>query len=367
MGPLNGIKVLEFSGIGPGPYCGMLLADLGADVIRLSRVSEKGAHNKFDIHNRSKRTIVADLKNPNAIKEIKKLIQEVDVIFEGFRPGVMEKLGLSPEECFKLNKSLVYGRMTGWGQDGPMSSQAGHDINYISLSGALNAIGDQNSNPSIPLNLVGDYGGGGMMLAMGILAGVISSSKTGKGQVIDSAMIDGSLSLMSFFYSLKEMGIWKDERQSNFLDGAAHFYDTYECSDNKYIAIGSIEPQFYEILLDKLELTDPKFKQQMDKSIWKELKEIIATKIKSQPRDHWVEVFSGTDGCVTPVLNMDEAQKHEHIKSRDSFINLEGFNQPAPAPRFSNDMLSIKHNAREIGSDIDNVCKEFNLDKKAFS
>ena len=367
MGPLNGIKVLEFSGIGPGPYCGMLLADLGADVIRLSRVREKGAHNKFDIHNRSKRTIVADLKNPNAIKEIKKLIQEVDVIFEGFRPGVMEKLGLSPEECFKLNKSLVYGRMTGWGQDGPMSSQAGHDINYISLSGALNAIGDQNSNPSIPLNLVGDYGGGGMMLAMGILAGVISSSKTGKGQVIDSAMIDGSLSLMSFFYSLKEMGIWKDERQSNFLDGAAHFYDTYECSDNKYIAIGSIEPQFYEILLDKLELTDPKFKQQMNKSIWKELKEIIATKIKSQPRDHWVEVFSGTDGCVTPVLNMDEAQKHEHIKSRDSFINLEGFNQPAPAPRFSNDMLSIKHNAREIGSDIDNVCKEFNLDKKAFS
>ena len=367
MGPLNGIKVLEFSGIGPGPYCGMLLADLGADVIRLSRVSEKGAHNKFDIHNRSKRTIVADLKNPNAIKEIKKLIQEVDVIFEGFRPGVMEKLGLSPEECLKLNKSLVYGRMTGWGQDGPMSSQAGHDINYISLSGALNAIGDQNSNPSIPLNLVGDYGGGGMMLAMGILAGVISSSKTGKGQVIDSAMIDGSLSLMSFFYSLKEMGIWKDERQSNFLDGAAHFYDTYKCSDNKYIAIGSIEPQFYEILLDKLELTDPKFKQQMDKSIWKELKEIIATKIKSQPRDHWVEVFSGTDGCVTPVLNMDEAQKHEHIKSRDSFINLEGFNQPAPAPRFSNDMLSIKHNAREIGSDIDNVCKEFNLDKKAFS
>ena len=367
MGPLNGIKVLEFSGIGPGPYCGMLLADLGADVIRLSRVSEKGAHNKFDIHNRSKRTIVADLKNPNAIKEIKKLIQEVDVIFEGFRPGVMEKLGLSPEECFKLNKSLVYGRMTGWGQDGPMSSQAGHDINYISLSGALNAIGDQNSNPSIPLNLVGDYGGGGMMLAMGILAGVISSSKTGKGQVIDSAMIDGSLSLMSFFYSLKEMGIWKDERQSNFLDGAAHFYDTYECSDNKYIAIGSIEPQFYEILLDKLELTDPKFKQQMDKSIWKELKEIIATKIKSQPRDHWVEVFSGTDGCVTPVLNMNEAQEHEHIKSRDSFINLEGFNQPAPAPRFSNDMLSIKHNAREIGSDIDIVCKEFNLDKKAFS
>ena len=367
MGPLNGIKVLEFSGIGPGPYCGMLLADLGADVIRLSRLNEKGMYNKFDIHNRSKRTIVADLKNPKAIKEIKKLIKEMDVLFEGFRPGVMEKLGLGPESCFKLNKSLVYGRMTGWGQDGPMSNQAGHDINYISLSGALNAIGDKNSNPSIPLNLIGDYGGGGMMLAMGILAGVISSSKTGKGQVIDAAMIDGSLSLMSFFYSLKAMGIWKDKRKSNLLDGAAHFYDTYECSDNKYIAVGSIESQFYKILLDKLELTDPRFKNQMDQSMWEELKEIIATKIKSQSRDYWVEIFSDTDGCVTPVLNMDEAQEHKHNISRESFINLEGFNQPAPAPRFSNDTLSIKHNAKEIGSDIDNICDEFNLDTEAFS
>ena len=367
MGPLNGIKVLEFSGIGPGPYCGMLLADLGADVIRLSRLNEKGMYNKFDIHNRSKRTIVADLKNPKAIKEIKKLIKEMDVLFEGFRPGVMEKLGLGPESCFKLNKSLVYGRMTGWGQDGPMSNQAGHDINYISLSGALNAIGDKNSNPSIPLNLIGDYGGGGMMLAMGILAGVISSSKTGKGQVIDAAMIDGSLSLMSFFYSLKEMGIWKDKRKSNLLDGAAHFYDTYECSDNKYIAVGSIESQFYKILLDKLELTDPRFKNQMDQSMWEELKEIIATKIKSQSRDHWIEIFSDTDGCVTPVLNMDEAQEHKHNISRESFVNLEGFNQPAPAPRFSNDTLSIKHNAKEIGSDIDNICDEFNLDTEAFS
>ena len=367
MGPLNGIKVLEFSGIGPGPYCGMLLADLGADVIRLSRLNEKGMYNKFDIHNRSKRTIVADLKNPKAIKEIKKLIEEMDVLFEGFRPGVMEKLGLGPESCFKLNKSLVYGRMTGWGQDGPMSNQAGHDINYISLSGALNAIGDKNSNPSIPLNLIGDYGGGGMMLAMGILAGVISSSKTGKGQVIDAAMIDASLSLMTFFYSLKAMGIWNAKRKSNLLDGAAHFYDTYKCSDNKYIAVGSIESQFYKILLDKLELTDPRFKNQMDQSMWEELKEIIATKIKSQSRDHWVEIFSDTDGCVTPVLNMEEAQEHEHNISRVSFVNLEGFNQPAPAPRFSNDTLSIKHNAKEIGSDIDDICDEFNLDKEAFS
>ena len=367
MGPLQGLKIIEMAGIGPGPFCGMILADLGAEVIRVDRASVAGTGSREEPANRGKKSIAVDLKSEDGVEIVLKLIESADAVFEGFRPGVMERLGLGPDVCQKRNERIVYGRMTGWGQTGPLANAAGHDINYISLSGALNAIGDQNSNPSIPLNLVGDYGGGGMMLAMGILAGVISSSKTGKGQVIDSAMIDGSLSLMSFFYSLKEMGIWKDERKSNFLDGAAHFYDTYKCLDNKYIAIGSIEPQFYEILLDKLELSNPKFKQQMDKSIWKELKEIIATKIKSQPRDHWVEVFSGTDGCVTPVLNMDEAQKHEHIKSRDSFINLEGFNQPAPAPRFSNDMLSIKHNAREIGSDIDNVCKEFNLDKKAFS
>ena len=206
-----------------------------------------------------------------------------------------------------------------------------------------------------------------MMLAMGILAAVISSSRTGKGQVIDSAMIDGSLSLMSFFYSLQEMGIWKDKRQSNFLDGAAHFYDTYECSDNKFIAVGSIEPQFYKILLEKLELTDPRFNNQMDQSIWQELKNIIAIKIKSQSRDHWMKVFSDTDGCVTPVLSMSEAKEHEHNISRNAFLDIDGFNQPAPAPRFSNDELSITHNAKEIGSDTNNICDEFNLDKEAFS
>ena len=220
MGPLEGIKVLEFSGIGPGPYCGMLLADLGADVIRLSKIDQKGIANKFDIHNRSKRSIVADLKNPSVIEEVLKLISNVDVLFEGFRPGVMEKLGLGPDICLEINKSLVYGRMTGWGQDGPMSKQAGHDINYISLSGALNSIGRKDSKPSAPLNLVGDYGGGGMHLAMGILSALINSMRTGKGQVVDSAMIDGSLSLMSFFFSLKEMGYWEDQRESNLLDGA---------------------------------------------------------------------------------------------------------------------------------------------------
>ena len=366
MGPLKGVTVLEFSGIGPGPYCGMLLADMGADVIRLSRIGDKDSHNKFDIHNRSKRSIVADLKNPESVKEILKLISSVDVLFEGFRPGVMEKLGLGPEECLKLNKALVYGRMTGWGQDGPMSKKAGHDINYISLSGALNAIGKKDSNPAIPLNLVGDYGGGGMMLAMGILAGVINSIKTGKGQVVDSAMIDGSLSLMSFFYSLKEMGYWKDERESNFLDGASHFYNTYECSDNKYLAVGAIEPKFYSILLEKLELDDPKFQDQMNKEIWGELKDLIAQKIKSKPRNHWVNIFSDTDGCVTPILNMDEAKEDDHNIARNAFVDIDGFNQPAPAPRFSVDKLSIKHNSKKVGSDVDDICKEYNLDRKAF-
>ena len=367
MGPLQGIKILEFSGIGPGPYCGMLLADLGADVIRLNRKDQKGVENKYDIHNRSKRSITADLKDPNVTEQILNLIKQMDVVFEGFRPGVMEKLGLGPEDCLKINESLVYGRMTGWGQDGPMAKQAGHDINYISLSGALNSIGRKNSNTLAPLNLVGDYGGGGMHLAVGILSALISSMKTNKGQVVDSAMVDGSLSLMSFFYSLKEMGYWVDERESNLLDGAAHFYDTYECSDNKFIAIGSIEPQFYALLLQKLEISDSKFDNQMDKSIWPELKELIAAKVKLKTRDEWGKIFLESDACVTPVLDMEEAQTHEHNVARNAFVNIDGFNQPAPSPRFSKDNLSIKHNSKKIGSDTLDICDEFNLSKDLFS
>ena len=262
MGPLKDIKVIEFSGIGPGPYCGMLLADLGADVIRVSRKDAEGLENKYDIHNRSKRSITADLKNKESVNELLKLVAQVDVVFEGFRPGVMEKLGIGPDDCLKVNPKLVYGRMTGWGQEGPMSKLAGHDINYISLSGALNSIGRKDSNPTPPLNLIGDYGGGGMHLAFGIVSGLIHAFRTGEGQVVDSAMVDGSLSLMSFFYSLKEMGHWEDKRESNLLDGFAHYYDTYECSDNKFLAVGSIEPQFYSELLDKLDIKEDKFKDQ---------------------------------------------------------------------------------------------------------
>ena len=366
MGPLKNIKVLEFSGIGPGPYCGMLLADMGADVIRLSRKGNEGVENKYDIHNRSKRSITADLKNKDTVNEILKLIDQVDVVFEGFRPGVMEKLGLGPDVCLKRNPKLVYGRMTGWGQDGPMSKLAGHDINYISLSGALNSIGRKDSNPIPPLNLIGDYGGGGMHLAFGIVSGLIHSLKTGEGQVVDSAMVDGSLSLMSFFYSLKEMGHWEDKRESNLLDGFAHFYDTYECSDNKFIAVGSIEPQFYYELLEKLEIDDEQFKDQHNKELWPELKEKMAAKIKLKSRSEWVEIFSGSDACVSPVLNMEEAKAHPHNIEREAFIDIDGFNQPNASPRYSKTKPGIKHNAQKVGADIDNVCTEFNLSKNLF-
>ena len=366
MGPLKNIKILEFSGIGPGPYCGMLLADMCADVIRLSRKGNEGLENKYDIHNRSKRSITADLKNKDTVNEILKLIDQVDVVFEGFRPGVMEKLGLGPDVCLKRNPKLVYGRMTGWGQDGPMSKLAGHDINYISLSGALNSIGRKDSNPIPPLNLIGDYGGGGMHLAFGIVSGLIHSLKTGEGQVVDSAMVDGSLSLMSFFYSLKEMGHWEDKRESNLLDGFAHFYDTYECSDNKFIAVGSIEPQFYSELLEKLEIDDEQFKDQHNKELWLELKEKMAAKIKLKSRSEWVEIFSESDACVSPVLNMEEAKEHPHNIAREAFIDVDGFNQPNASPRYSKTKPEIKHNTKEIGFDLEDICKEFNLSIKSF-
>ena len=366
MGPLKGIKILEFSGIGPGPYCGMLLADMGADVIRVGRKGSEGLENKFDIHNRSKRSMTADLKNEDTINEILKIIDQVDVVFEGYRPGVMEKLGIGPDVCLERNPKLVYGRMTGWGQEGPMSNLAGHDINYISLSGALNSIGRKDSNPIPPLNLIGDYGGGGMHLAFGIVSGLIHALKTGEGQVVDSAMVDGSLSLMSFFYSLKEMGHWEDKRESNLLDGFAHFYDTYECSDNKYIAVGSIEPQFYNELLEKLQIDDARFKDQHNKDLWPELKEKMTSIIKLKSRSEWVEIFSGSDACVSPVLSMEEAQAHPHNLEREAFISIDGFNQPNASPRYSKTKPEIKYNAKKVGVDLDDICNEFNLSKDVF-
>ena len=367
MGPLNGIKIVEFAGIGPGPFCGMALADLGAEVITINRINEKGTHNKFDIHNRSKYSLTADLKKNSTKDEILKLLSQVDGLIEGYRPGVMESLGLGPDDCFNVNPKIVYGRMTGWGQDGPMSKNAGHDINYISLTGALGAMGRKNNPPSPPLNLIGDYGGGGMHLALGMTAAFIHQIKTGEGQVVDSAMIDGTSMLMSFFYSFNQMGYWEDERESNLLDGGAHFYDTYECADGKFLAIGSIEPKFYSIFLEKLEITDKDFLNQMDKGKWPKLKDKVSKIILTKTRDDWAAIFDDTDGCVTPVLSISEAPLNEHNIQRNTYTNFDGVIQPNPSPRFSKSVLGIKHNSKEKGADSSNLIEKYNLDPEAFS
>ncbi len=332
-GPLTGLKIVEFAGIGPGPFCGMLLSDLGADVVRIDRKGQ-GRASPADITSRGRRSIGLDLKNPASIETCLKLFETADVVFEGFRPGVMERLGLGPDVALTRNPKLVYGRMTGWGQFGPYAQAAGHDMNYIAITGALHAIGTKDK-PVPPLNLVGDFGGGALYLAFGILAGVIQARETGKGQVIDCAMSDGAASLMAMFYGFKAGGGWTEERRSNLLDGGAHFYDTYQCGDGKWISIGSIEPQFYALLLEKTGITDPAFAAQMNRGEWDNLRtklaEVIATKTQAQ----WCEIMDGTDVCFAPVLDLDEAPKHKHNVARQTFVELGGVVQPAPAPRFS--------------------------------
>ena len=366
-GPLNGITLVEFAGIGPGPFCGMILADLGAEVIRIDRSSQHGQGNTIDFQHRSKSSLTADLKNPKTVKEIKKLLKNVDGLIEGFRPGVMERLGLGPNECLEENPNLVYGRMTGWGQEGPLAKTAGHDINYIALTGALESMGRKDQTPPPPLNLVGDFGGGGMFLALGIVAALLNIKQGGKGQVVDAAMIDGASVLMSMFYAFKASGFWSEERESNLLDGAAHFYDTYECADKKFLAVGSIEPQFYSVLLEKLEIIDPKFQDQHNKDLWPELKVIIAEKIKKKSRDEWANIFDGSDACVAPVLSLSEAPKHHHMKARNSFIDVDGVIQPAPAPRFSDTTPQIRHSSVKAGENNEEICSKYDLDRSCFS
>ena len=332
-GPLSGLKVLEFAGIGPGPFCGMLLSDLGADVVRIDRKGG-GRGSKTDITSRGRRSVAMDLKSPAAVEACLKLMETADAVFEGFRPGVMERLGLGPDLALKCNPKLVYGRMTGWGQTGPYANAAGHDMNYIAISGALGAIGTA-EKPIPPLNLVGDFGGGALYLAFGLLAGVIHARSSGQGQVIDCAMSDGAASLMSMFYGFKAAGAWTETRRSNLLDGGAHFYDTYQCADGEWIAIGSIEPQFYALLLEKTGITDPAFKAQMDRTQWPALREKLAVAIAGKTRDEWCDIMAGTDVCFGPVLSLEEAPKHAHNVARQTFVEIDGVIQPAPAPRFS--------------------------------
>jgi alpha-methylacyl-CoA racemase len=332
-GPLTGLKIVEFAGIGPGPFCGMLLSDLGADVVRVDRKGGRGGA-PTDITARGRRSVALDLKTPEAVEACLKLMASADGIIEGFRPGVMERLGLGPDVALKRNPRLVYGRMTGWGQTGPYANAAGHDMNYIAISGALHAIGTKDK-PVPPLNLVGDFGGGALYLAFGLMAGIIHARETGKGQVIDCAMSDGSASLMAMFYGMKASGIWQEERRANLLDGGAHFYDTYQCSDGKWVSIGSIEPQFYALLLEKTGITDPDFQRQMDRSIWPDLREKLAAVFATKSQAEWTTIMAATDVCFAPVLDLDEAPKHPHNAARQTFVQLGGVTQPAPAPRFS--------------------------------
>ncbi|MCB0977259.1 MAG: CoA transferase [Acidimicrobiales bacterium] len=365
MGPLSGFRIIEFAGIGPGPFAAMLLADLGADIVRLDRSGNVMGGDPDqppgDILNRGRRSVGVDLKNPDGVATVLDLVASADALVEGFRPGVMERLGLGPDVCLARNPRLVYGRMTGWGQDGPYAPTAGHDINYIALAGALEPLGRAGEQPTPPLNLVGDFGGGGMMLAFGVCAALLEASRSGQGQVIDVAMVDGAASLMTMTWSFRAMGIWNDERGTNMLDTGAHFYDTYETSDGKYISIGSIEPQFYAELLRLTGLEGEELPHQMDRTQWTAMKERLATVFRSKTRDEWCELMEGTDVCFAPVLSMAEAPQHPHMAERGTFTEVAGITQPAPAPRFSRTPGSIDRPPPHAGQHTDEVLADWGV------
>ncbi|MDA0787924.1 MAG: CaiB/BaiF CoA-transferase family protein [Proteobacteria bacterium] len=350
MGPLAGTKIIELAGIGPGPFCGMMLADMGAEVIRVDRAGGAGRGGR-DVLARGRKSIAIDLKHARGRELVLTLCQEADALFEGFRPGVTERLGLGPDDCMARNPKLVYGRMTGWGQEGPMAQAAGHDINYISLAGALHAIGAKGGKPVPPLNLVGDFGGGGMLLAFGLVCGMLEAQRSGRGQVVDAAMVDGAAILMAMFFTMNGMAAFKDERGSNMLDSGAHFYDTYETSDGRYISIGSIEPQFYALLLEKAGLDKDEFSAQMDQSLWPTLKDKVAAAFRTRTRDEWCEIMEGSDVCFAPVLSLNEVHEHPHNVHRQTFVQLDGLTQPAPAPRFSRTAATLSHGSRRPGED----------------
>jgi len=359
LGPLKGIRVVEIASIGPGPFCAMMLSDMGAEVLRVDRRSARGKGAKHEVLTRGRRSIAVDLKCDEGVELVLRLIEKADALIEGFRPGVMERLGLGPEKCFARNPRLVYGRVTGWGQTGPLSHAAGHDINYIAISGALHAIGHAGEKPVPPLNLVGDFGGGGMLLAFGLVCGILESRGSGRGQVIDAAMTDGAALQMAMIYGLKAAGKWSNQRGSNLLDGGAHFYDTYECADGKYVAIGAMEPEFYALLLEKTGARDPALQKQMDNALWPGLKNGFDTLFRTHTRDEWCALLEGTDVCFAPVLDLNEAPRHEHNVKRETFIEVNGVTQPAPAPRFSRTAPEIQGAPPMAGEHNDVVLTDF--------
>ena len=339
MGPLSGYRIIELAGIGPGPLCAMLLSDMGADVLRIDRTADAGlgiaTDTKYALLNRGRRSVALDLKKPEAIEAVLKLVEKADGLIEGFRPGVTERLGIGPEVCLKRNPRIVYGRMTGWGQEGPMAHAAGHDINYIALSGALHSIGRRGEAPVPPLNLVGDFGGGALYLALGVVAGLLETQKSGKGQIVDAAMVDGAASLMTAIYGIHGSGRWTDNRGDNILDSGAHYYDVYETKDGKYVSIGSIETKFYDELLELSGLKKEELARQNDRDAWPAMKQKVAACFKTKSRDEWCKIMEGSDVCFAPVLSMTEAPKHPHNRHRGTFVEDDGVIQPGPAPRFS--------------------------------
>ena len=364
MGPLAGYRIIEMAGIGPAPFAAMLLADMGAEIIRVDRrevadLGVPGREPKFDVLGRGRRSIAVDVKAEAGGEVVKRLAAQADAIIEGFRPGVMERLGLGPEVLIARNPKLVFGRMTGFGQDGPLAAAAGHDINYIALAGALHAIGRKGEAPLPPLNLVGDFGGGGMFLAFGVVCALLEAQKSGKGQVVDAAMVDGSATLMALMYGLYSQGTWKDERGVNILDGAAPWYGAFETKDGKWLAVGAIEKRFYEEFVERLGLKLADLPRQHDRAGWPDLRRRFAEVIAGKTRDEWERIFQGSDGCVAPVLALGEVADHPHNKARGTFVARDGVLQPAPAPRFSRTVPEMGRAPRGPGGDTDAVLADF--------
>jgi len=362
VGPLQGVKIIEIAGIGPGPFAAMMLADMGAEVIRVDRaqsVSGDFSRPNLDVLNRGRRSVGVDLKNPDGVETVMRLVKRADAFLEGFRPGVTERLGIGPDECLARNPRLVYGRMTGWGQDGPYAQAAGHDINYIALAGTLAHLGRRGEKPTPPLNLVGDFGGGGMLLAFGVACALVETAHSGEGQVIDAAMVDGAATLMAMMWGFRATGMFSEERGVNLLDTGAPFYDTYETADGKYVAIGSIEPKFYAELLERAGISDEDLPHQMDPSGWSATKERFTALFKTKTRDEWCALMEATDVCFAPVLTMSEATGHPHIRARETIVERDGVAQPAPSPRFSRTPGEISRGASWPGEQTDEVLADW--------